>query len=309
MEILLLILPLIILVLCLLLLKGKELSVERINTLVLNTPASLNARPQKQNSDGTRRQRSKDTFITRLYLSLRNQNAASSEKIQSLLLRAGIRGENSVEIFRFTRFLIAVLLGAIALIILTFAQQFQVTQPLKTVIVLGSGVLGFFIPTILMINNIQKRREEVKAGLPDMLDLMVICIQGGLSLEPALARVSNEIRYSYKILSEELTTLNVELSYLGDRFQAYQNLQNRVDLPEVKSLVSMMYQSEKLGTPLGVAFNTLAEETRAERMSLAEKKAGSLSSKLTVPMIVFFVPAMFVVIMGPPILQLLGITE
>ncbi len=127
-----------------------------------------------------------------------------------------------------------------------------------------------------------------------------MCSKGGLSLEPALARVSSEIRHSYKILSEELTTLNVELSYLGDRFQAYQNLQNRVELPEIKSLVSMMYQSEKLGTPLGVAFNTLASETRKERMSLAEKKAGALSSKLTVPMILFFVPAMFVVIMAPP---------
>jgi tight adherence protein C len=238
------------------------------------------------------------------YRKIRDQNAASSLKIQKLLLKAGVRGENAVEIFRVTRFAAAFSLGGLVWIVLTFAEKLDVTQPLKTLIILAAGAFGFFLPTILMINNAMKRRDEIRAGIPDMLDLMVICIQGGLSLEPALTRVSKEIRESHKILSEEMTTLNVELSYLGDRFKAYQNLQERIDLPEIKSLASMMYQSEKLGTPLAVAFNTLTDETRKERMSVAERKAGALGSKLTVPMIAFFVPAMFVVILGPAIIQM-----
>jgi tight adherence protein C len=305
MEFLLIILPLIILALTLVLFKGPEVRPERISSIILgieaNTPGS-----QLTAKENGRQKRTRNSFVTRLYLSIKDKNSKSSEDIAKLLLRAGVRGENSVEVFRFTRLIAALSLGAIAMLIVVFGQQFSISQPLKILIVILAGAFGFFIPTILMINNAQKRRDEIKAGIPDMLDLMVICIQGGLSLEPALARVSTEIRFSYKVLSEELTSLNVELAYLGNRFQAYQNLQERVDLPEIKSLSSMMYQSERLGTPLSVAFNTLAAETRSARMSLAEKKAGALSSKLTVPMILFFVPAMFVVIMGPPILKLLN---
>ena len=305
MEYLLLFLPIVILIICLLLLQKRDLSSERISSVVLNMASGKNdtANTADQNR---RHQRAKRGPLARLYLLVRDKNSKSSQDIAKLLLRAGVRGENSVEVFRFTRLIAALSLGALALLFVTFAQEISISVPLKIIIVIVAGLVGFYLPTILMINNAQKRRDEIKAGIPDMLDLMVICIQGGLSLEPALARVASEISFSYKVLSEEITSLNVELSYLGDRFQAYQNLQERVDLPEIKSLASMMYQSEKLGTPLSVAFNTLAAETRTERMSFAEKKAGALSSKLTVPMILFFVPAMFVVIMGPPILQLIN---
>ena len=277
-------------------LRDKPLDATRIKSVVLGELVTVkNPNPKVK---------SKASLANSFYRKIRDQNAESSLKIQQLLLKAGVRGENAVEIFRVTRLASAFLLGGGIWIALTFAEKFDVTQPLKTFVILAAGAFGFYLPTILMINNAIKRRDEIRAGIPDMLDLMVICIQGGLSLEPALTRVSKEIRESYKILSEEMTTLNVELSYLGDRFKAYQNLQDRIDLPEIKSLASMMYQSEKLGTPLAVAFNTLTDETRKERMSIAERKAGSLSSKLTVPMILFFVPAMFVVILGPVIIQI-----
>jgi tight adherence protein C len=296
MEFFILILPAIILALGLLLLREKSVDPDRINSIVLeNFVVSKPLNPKV---------RSKVSSTSSFYRKIRDQNAVSSLKIQKLLLKAGVRGENAVEIFRVARFAAAFSLGGLVWIVLTFAEKFDVTQPLKTIIILAAGTFGFFLPTILMINNAMKRRDEIRSGIPDMLDLMVICIQGGLSLEPALTRVSKEIRESHKILSEEMTTLNVELSYLGDRFKAYQNLQERIDLPEIKSLASMMYQSEKLGTPLAVAFNTLTDETRKERMSVAERKAGALGSKLTVPMIAFFVPAMFVVILGPAIIQM-----
>jgi len=296
MEFLFFSLPIISLALGLFFLRDKPLDATRIKSVVLGELVTgKNPNPKVK---------SKASLANSFYRKIRDQNAESSLKIQKLLLKAGVRGENAVEIFRVTRLASAFLLGGGIWITLTFAEKFDVTQPLKTCIILAAGAFGFYLPTILMINNAIKRRDEIRAGIPDMLDLMVICIQGGLSLEPALTRVSKEIRESYKILSEEMTTLNVELSYLGDRFKAYQNLQDRIDLPEIKSLASMMYQSEKLGTPLAVAFNTLTDETRKERMSIAERKAGSLSSKLTVPMILFFVPAMFVVILGPVIIQI-----
>lgn len=296
MEFLFFSLPIISLALGLFFLRDKPLDATRIKSVVLGELVTgKNPNPKVK---------SKASLANSFYRKIRDQNAESSLKIQKLLLKAGVRGENAVEIFRVTRLASAFLLGGGIWIALTFAEKFDVTQPLKTFVILAGGAFGFYLPTILMINNAIKRRDEIRAGIPDMLDLMVICIQGGLSLEPALTRVSKEIRESYKILSEEMTTLNVELSYLGDRFKAYQNLQDRIDLPEIKSLASMMYQSEKLGTPLAVAFNTLTDETRKERMSIAERKAGSLSSKLTVPMILFFVPAMFVVILGPVIIQI-----
>lgn len=305
MEFLFFILPMLIFVFGMLMLREKGLAPERINSVILG---KTNNKKEQSTPERTQngRKKSKPSILGKFYLMIRDQNAQSSQRISRLLLKAGVRGDNAVEVFRLTRFAAAIALSSFAWLVMTFAEQIEVTQPLKTFIILAAGAVGFYLPTVLMINNAIKRRDEIKAGLPDMLDLMVICIQGGLSLEPALTRVSSEIRHSYKVLSEEITTLNVELSYLGDRFQAYQNLQERVDLPEVKSLVSMMYQSEKLGTPLAIAFNTLTTETRKERMSMAERKAGSLSSKLTVPMILFFVPAMFVVILGPPILQMMA---
>ena len=269
----------------------------RISQIVIGVGSSVGQSAKREPRDSKR--------LLRLYTFIKGKNKESSEKIITLLLRAGVRGPNAVEAFRVSRLIFSLGCGSVSLFFLVLSEK-DLAIFSQTAIILVAGVVGFFIPMVLMINKAQKRREEIKAGLPDMLDLMVICLQGGLGLEPSLTRVSNEIRHSHRVLSEELMALNVELSYLGDRFRAYQNLQERVDLPEVRSLVSMMYQSERLGTPLGVAFNTLAAETRTERMSFVEKKAGALSSKLTVPMIVFFVPAMFVVIMGPPILQLLG---
>jgi tight adherence protein C len=293
----LLLIPAVLSLLSVFVLLGRPLSDERISNIVLGNVVSKDQN-RKRSSEQSER-------LLRLYSYLKERNQDSSDNITVLLMRAGVRGPNAVEAYRVSRLLFSLGFGVIVFLFLMLTDK-ELSLLIQTLLVLLAGGAGFFLPTILMINKAQKRRDEIKVGLPDMLDLMVICLQGGLGLEPSLTRVSNEIRRSHRVLSEEIMALNVELSYLGDRFKAYQNLQERVDLPEIKSLVSMMYQSERLGTPLGVAFDTLAAETRAERMSLVEKKAGALSSKLTVPMIVFFVPAMFVVIMGPPILQMIS---
>jgi tight adherence protein C len=279
------------------LLLGRPLSDERISHIVLGNIVSKDQKGKRSSGQSER--------LLQLYGYLKEKNQDSSNSITALLMKAGVRGPNAVEAYRVSRLLFSLGFGVAVFLFLMLSDR-EISLLIQTLLVLSAGGTGFFLPTLLMINKAQKRRDEIKVGLPDMLDLMVICLQGGLGLEPSLTRVSNEIRRSHRVLSEEIMALNVELAYLGDRFKAYQNLQDRVDLPEIKSLVSMMYQSERLGTPLGVAFDTLAAETRAERMSLVERKAGALSSKLTVPMIVFFVPAMFVVIMGPPILQMIS---
>jgi len=139
---------------------------------------------------------------------------------------------------------------------------------------------------------------------PDVLDLMVICVEAGLGIEQAFARVSEEIVDSSPVLAQEIGILGAELAYLGDRRKAFENFALRTGLPAAKSLATTLIQSEQYGTPVGVAVQVLAKEKRHDRMSQAEKKAASLPAKLTVPMIIFFLPVLFIVVIGPAVIQI-----
>ncbi|MCH7551164.1 MAG: type II secretion system F family protein, partial [Proteobacteria bacterium] len=148
-----------------------------------------------------------------------------------------------------------------------------------------------------------KRQQEMSDVFPDTLDLMVICVEAGLGVEAAFARVTEEIIDQSPILATELGLLSAELAYLGDRRQSYVNFSNRTGLPAAKALSTALIQSEQYGTPVGVALKVLAQEKRDERMSAAEKKAAALPAKLTVPMIIFFLPVLFIVVIGPAAMQ------
>jgi tight adherence protein C len=143
------------------------------------------------------------------------------------------------------------------------------------------------------------------ATFPDMLDLLVICVEAGLSIEAAFTRVTEEIADSSPVLAEEIGLTSAELTFLGDRSKAYANLSARTGLPAAKSLATALIQSERYGTPVSVALKVLAQENRDDRMAKAEKKAGALPAQLTVPMIVFFLPVLFLVIIGPAIIQMM----
>ncbi len=165
---------------------------------------------------------------------------------------------------------------------------------------------GFYLPIIFLKNMVQRRQESIRRAWSDALDLLLICVESGMSIEAAIQRVSREIGSQSVPLAEEMTLTNAELSYLQDRRKAFENLGKRTGLPIVKSVVTSLIQSERYGTPLGTALRVLAQENRDMRMSDAEKKAAALPPKLTVPMVLFFLPVIFIVILGPSAILVLG---
>ncbi len=173
----------------------------------------------------------------------------------------------------------------------------------KASIVLGATYLGVKAPELFLTNTITKRQSSMRLAFPDALDLMLICVESGMSIEHAFRKVGHEIGVQSVPLAEEFALATAELSYLPDRRAAYINLAQRTGLDSVKQIATVLIQSEKYGTPLGQALRITADESRKMRMLEAEKKAASLPPKLTVPMIVFFLPVLMVVVLAPAIIQ------
>jgi tight adherence protein C len=177
----------------------------------------------------------------------------------------------------------------------------------KFAIVVAAFAAGFYAPNIYVSNVATKRRQGIVGAFPDALDLLLICVEAGMSIEAALQKVSQEVGGASIELAEELSLLVAELSYLPDRRLAYEGLAKRVNSPGVKSVCTAMIQAERYGTPLGAALRVMAKENRELRRAAAEKKAAALPAQLTVPMIVFFLPVLFVVIMGPAIMRAMAV--
>ncbi|WP_327787152.1 type II secretion system F family protein [Rhabdonatronobacter sediminivivens] len=227
----------------------------------------------------------------------------SDEKIVNRLRMAGYRGQAPVVTYLAFLVLIPVLMLAISAFY-AFAIVLK-DQPLllQLAVVLASGYAGSHLPPLYLSNKIKKRQLAIKRAWPDALDLMLICVESGMSIESALRKVSAELSASAPALSDELIVTTAELSYLQDRRMAFENLGRRTGLEGVRAVVTSLIQSEKYGTPLGQALRVLAQENRDMRMADAEKKAASLPPKLTVPMILFFLPVLFAVIITPTIIQ------
>ena len=226
------------------------------------------------------------------------QTLTLNQEIRDKLATAGWRSKSAVVTFVFSRFALGVAFAALALLLLPF-MDISASFGLRFLIIIAAGIVGYYLPNIWVQNLATKRREELNAYFPEALDLLGICVNGGQSIEAAFNKVTEEIFDDSPIMSEEMGLTAAELSFLGDRTTAYRNFAIRTDLPAVKTLSTTLAQSEKYGTPLSQALNILSEENRKERMSRLEKKAASLPAKLTVPMIVFFLPVLFVVILGP----------
>jgi tight adherence protein C len=177
----------------------------------------------------------------------------------------------------------------------------------KIALVLAAAGIGYKVPWLYVKNRITKRQIVIRRSWPDALDLLLICVECGMAIEGALRKVSEEIGVQCPELAEELSLTTAELSYLQDRRKAYENLAERTDLDAVKSVVTSLIQSEKYGTPLGQSLRVLAQESRDMRMSEAEKRAAALPPKLTVPMILFFLPVLFAVIITPAALQVMNL--
>jgi len=215
------------------------------------------------------------------------------------LVMAGMRGEAPVFAFMAARLGLPFVLSGLTgfyVYVLGVGELGNLEKLLATV---GGFVVGFYLPNIYVSNAISKRQQKVQLAWPDALDLLLICVESGMSIEAALQKVGHEVSGSSPELAEELGLTTAELSYLQDRKEAYMHLAERTGLDGVKAVTTALIQSEKYGTPLGQALRVMANENREMRMQEAEKKAAALPPKLTVPMIVFFLPVLFAVIMGP----------
>jgi len=224
-------------------------------------------------------------------------------KVAEKLAQAGFRGPKPISRFYFFRLVMPFILALAVLLYLTLINDFGLLPIQKLAAILAGLVGGYYAPNVYITNMAQKRRDSIVAAFPDALDLLLICVESGMSIEAALQKVSVEIGGSSIELAEELTLLVAELSYLPERRQAYDALSKRVNHPGVKAVATSMIQSERYGTPLGSALRVMSKENRELRLAAAEKKAAALPAKLTVPMIVFFLPVLFVVILGPAIIK------
>ncbi|HEU0162869.1 MAG TPA: type II secretion system F family protein [Rhizomicrobium sp.] len=237
---------------------------------------------------------------------LRLGNLLEGENSREKLATAGYRGQAPLITFMFFRFVMPFIVFGVALFYLFVVLHLNWPVIQKLGVAFSGALLGFYLPDIFVGNMIQRRQQSIMRAFPDALDLMLICVESGMSIEIAFQRVSSEIGSQSAELAEELSLTTAELSYLPDRRQAFDNLAKRCGHAGVKAVATALNQAEKYGTPMGTALRVAANENREARMQEAERKAASLPAKLTVPMIVFFLPCLFIVIMGPAVLQIKG---
>ena len=222
------------------------------------------------------------------------------------LVQAGYRGQAPYITFLFFRMVTPVAALIISAFYIFVVLEIDQPAAVKIGLCIAAAYTGMHLPYLFLKNRIAKRQLSIKRAFPDALDLLLICVESGMSVEAAFKRVSLEIPSQSIPLAEELTLTTAELSYLQDRRQAYENLARRTDLEGVKSVCVALQQAERYGTPLGQTLRVMAQENRDMRMSEAEKKAAGLPPKLTVPMILFFLPVLFVVILGPAAIRVMG---
>ncbi len=239
-------------------------------------------------------------FVDRLDLA----KALEDPNVTKKLVQAGLRGPKPVSMFYFFRFALPFVFGAGAFMYLWFVNDHDLKTPMKFAAIGAAIAAGFYGPNVYVENLISKRRTSIMRAFPDSLDMLLICVESGMSIEQGFARVAEEIGTASPELAEELALTTAELSYLPDRRMAYYNLAERTNHPGVKGVAMALVQAEKYGTPMGNALRVMAKENREMRITEAEKKAAALPAKLTVPMIVFFLPVLFIVILGPAFIKI-----
>lgn len=224
------------------------------------------------------------------------------EKVRDKMLQAGIRNPTAPITFIIAQIILPIVFMAISMMFISASDK-EVSNGLTMCVLLLAALIGYKFPDILIKNQIQKRTQEINLSFPDALDMMLICVQGGIGLEQTVARIAEEISDHSETLAEELGILSAEMAMLNDRRSALQDFARRVGGGAAKSFATALIQAEQYGTSVSKAMRVMSDELREQRMALAEQKAASLPPKLTVPMILFFLPTLFIVILGPAIIQ------
>ena len=222
------------------------------------------------------------------------------EKVRDKMLQAGIRDPKAPLRFMIARVVLPVLFVVLGMMFLSkVPEEDQFSDGAASLILLIAALTGFKLPDLLLTNMIQKRQQELNLSFPDSLDMMLICVQGGIGLEQTIERVASEVAEHSEILAEELGILSAEMAMLNDRRKALQDFARRVGSGAGKSFATSLIQAEQYGTSVSQAMRVMSDELRDMRMAEAERKAAALPPKLTVPMILFFLPALFIIILGP----------
>jgi tight adherence protein C len=247
------------------------------------------------------------SFMKRVVEQLNLRKALETETTRERLKMAGLRGQAPVVAFLFFRATLPVLTFGLTFFYLFFVKDYGLGPLVRLGLSIGGAYLGFYLPNIFISNLIQRRQKSIKRVFPDSLDLLLICVQAGMSVESAMNKVASEIGPRSLELAEEFSLTTAELSYLQERRQAYENLGKRTGLAIVRAVGTSLIQAERYGTAVGQALRVLAKESRDMRIAEAEKKAAALPPKLTVPMILFFLPVLFIVILGPAFMQVMAV--
>jgi tight adherence protein C len=242
-------------------------------------------------------------FMQEIVDKLNLRSVFETEEVRDKLKMAGLRGQAPLVTYMFFRVAMPVIIACVALLYLFVILNYDYPVLVKIGLSVGAGYIGFYVPNMFIENLVQRRQTSIKNAFPDALDMLLICVQSGMSVEAAFQKVSAEVGAQSLELAEELSLTTAELSYLQDRRQAFENLGKRTGIAGIKAVATALIQAERYGTPVGQALRVMARENRDMRMAEAEKKAAALPPKLTVPMIVFFLPVLFVVILGPAIIQ------
>ena len=243
--------------------------------------------------------RSPKQYMQRIVEQFNLNKWLGQEEARALLVQAGYRGQAPYVTFLFFRLVMPVIALAVSAFYVFVVLKLNQPTTIKLGMCIAATFFGIKLPALFLKNKITKRQTSIKRAFPDALDLLLICVESGMSIEAAFKKVAAEIGSQSIALAEEMTLTTAELSYLQERKQAYENLAKRTNIDGVKSVCMALQQAERYGTPLGQTLRVMAQENRDMRMNEAEKKAAGLPPKLTVPMILFFLPVLFVVILGP----------
>ena len=247
------------------------------------------------------------SFMKRVVEQLNLRKALETDATRERLKMAGLRGQAPVIAFLFFRAVLPLAGFGLAFFYLFFVNTYGLAPIARLGLSIGGAYLGFYLPNIFISNLIQRRQKSIKRVFPDSLDLLLICVQAGMSIESAMNKVATEIGSRSLELAEEFSLTTAELSYLQERRLAFENLGKRTGLAAVRAVGTSLTQAERYGTAVSQALRVLAKESRDMRMAEAEKKAAALPPKLTVPMILFFLPVLFIVILGPAFMQVMAI--
>ena len=277
----------------------KNVAIER-DSIRARERARLAMDSDKRRRSGSIKQQTQKPGIRALVERLDLKKALADEKTLTSLRNAGYRGQNPLFMFLFLRFVLpfVAFIGA-AVYIFALGNMADHSTTMKVFTCVLVAYAGFYAPNLYISNRVSKRKFSIQRAWPDALDLMLICVESGMSVELAFRKVADEIGTASAELAEELVLTNAELSFLQERRQAFENLANRTGLDSVRSVMQALTQAEKYGTPVATALRVLSAESREMRLNEAEKKAAALPPKLTVPMILFFLPVLFIVILGP----------